>query len=224
MVSKRFRVLADSRVESAKLSFCPSSVAWQSFLLQRLENLDELDVDLRNDGSSEASSLLLLLDVLRARPSLHKLNVIFNDGDRLCNNVWPLANAAEMQDAMQQLSDLHTLSLGGYGSVSMSTQVLCSALQHVSPLKELLVRVAIGNQGINSLAPCIQGNQSVVRLNLSGTAIGDIGAVNLAACLADNTTLEDLDLSHVRCQMRVQSFGRPFLGCFHLLTMYSGHC
>lgn len=201
MVSKRFRGLADSRVASAKLCFNPSSIAWQSFLLERLENLDELDVDLRNDGSPEASSLVLLLDILRARPSLSKLNVVFHDREAFCDQGWSLGQMTALQEALGQLSDLHTLSLEGYGSVSMSTKVLCSALQQVSPLKELLVRVAIGNQGIQSLAPCIQGNQSVVRLNLSGTAIGDIGAVKLAASLAENITLEDLDVSHVRCSI-----------------------
>lgn len=103
-----------------------------------------------------------------------------------------------LRNAMKRVTDLHTLSLSGYGSVYMSTQMLCSALQNVSPLKELLVRVAIGNQGVHRLAPSIKGNQTVVRLNLSGTAIGDIGAVQLAACLEDNLTLEDLDMSHVR--------------------------
>eukprot|EP00892_Ulva_mutabilis_P007583 jgi/Ulvmu1/5197/UM021_0214.1 len=195
MVSKRFRVLADSRVVRAKLSFSPSSAAWQSYLLQRLENLDELHADLRGDGSTDASSLLLMLNILRARPGIQKLNVTFNDCDQLCDQ-WAVGDSEAMQHAMQHLSHLRTLSLGGYGSVSMSTRILCSALQHVSPLKELLVGVAIGNRGIHNLAPCIQGNQSVVRLNLSGTAIGDIGAVNLAACLTENLTLEDLDLSH----------------------------
>lgn len=197
MVSKRFRGVADAQVATAKLSFCSTSVAWKSLLLQRLVNLEELHADLRTDESSAASSLLLLLDILNARPSLQKLNIILNDRVGFCDRVLPRTSKAALQNAMQKVTDLHSLSLSGYGSVAVSTQMLCSALQNVSPLKELLVRVAIGNQGVHRLAPSIRGNQSVVRLNLSGTAIGDIGAVQLAACLEENATLEDLDVSHV---------------------------
>lgn len=197
MVSKRFRGLADAQVATATLSFCPTSVTWKSLLLQRLENLEELDADLRTDESSTASSILLLLDILNARPSLQKLNIILNDNVSFCDKVLQRTSKVALQKAMQKLTDLHSLSLSGYGSISVSTQMLCTALQSVAPLKELLVRVAIGNQGVHRLAPSIRGNQSVVRLNLSGTAIGDIGAVQLAACLEENITLEDLDVSHV---------------------------
>lgn len=195
-VSKRFRHLADAQIVSAKYTFSATSVAWQTFL-GGLHNLEELEADLRNERKAEVATLLL--GILRVRPSLQKLSVTLNNHEtRLMDQTWSPKTGLMFANAFRNLQHLETLRLGGFATVALCTQILCSALQNVPSLRELLVRVAIGNQGVHQLAPCIRQAVLLKKIDLSASAVGDLGAIRLATCLDGNQILEYLDVSHVR--------------------------
>ena len=79
--------------------------------------------------------------------------------------------------------------LGAAGS-----EVLQAAVEHAAALQQLVVNFAISNTGVAALAPTLQHNAALERLQLSATAVGDAGVAALALPLMHNVALLELDL------------------------------
>jgi hypothetical protein len=102
------------------------------------------------------------------------------------------------QELCGSLSHLQELHIGGHGLAGCGSEVLLVAVQHMSALKQLVVKFAISNAGVVRLAPSLRTNRGLASLQLSAAAIGDAGAAALALSLPYNSGLRELNLSRVR--------------------------